>query len=201
LLSVTRTGIAGLVVAADGGGPLIWPTTVDNIQIYNKAITTQIFALNTSNGNLTAQTGNFVVGTSGKGIDFSATPGTGTSELLDDYEIGTWTPADNSGAGLTFTGVTATYTKVGRIVSAQMYLTYPSTASTASASITGLPYTSASGSGWSAGSVFTDAVSGKFAVVSQSSTNISFFNTADNSAATNVLFTGRFVILNFTYFV
>ena len=152
---------------------------------------------------VTATTGNFVVGSSGQGVDFSATshPAGMTSELLDDYEIGTWTPADNSGAGLTFTGVTATYTKIGRLVSAQMYLTYPSTASIASASITGLPYTSASGRGWSAGAVFTDAASGKFAVVSQSSTNISFFNTADNSAATNVLFTGRFVILNFTYFV
>jgi hypothetical protein len=29
---------------------------------------------------------------SGKGIDFSATSGTGTSELFDDYEEGTWTP-------------------------------------------------------------------------------------------------------------
>ena len=28
----------------------------------------------------------------GKGIDFSATPGTGTSELLNDYEEGTWSP-------------------------------------------------------------------------------------------------------------
>ena len=119
---------------------------------------------------------NVVIATSGKGIDFSATSGTGTSELLDDYEIGTWTPADNSGAGLTFTGVTATYTKVGRIVSAQLYLTYPSTADINQAKITGLPYTSASGSGWSAGSVFTDSVSGKYAVVSQSSTNLSFFN-------------------------
>ena len=36
---------------------------------------------------------NIVIGTSGKGIDFSATSGTGTSELLDDYEEGTYTPA------------------------------------------------------------------------------------------------------------
>jgi hypothetical protein len=37
-------------------------------------------------GDQTLSTGNLVIGTSGKGIDFSATPGTGTSELLDDYE-------------------------------------------------------------------------------------------------------------------
>jgi hypothetical protein len=54
---------------------------------------------------------------SGKGIDFSATAGAGTSELLDDYEEGTWTP--NQGAGLTVTGAfssTGLYTKVGRVV-------------------------------------------------------------------------------------
>lgn len=36
-------------------------------------------------------TGNLVMN-SGNGIDFSATAGTGTSELFDDYEEGTWTP-------------------------------------------------------------------------------------------------------------
>lgn len=61
--------------------------------------------------------GNLVIGTSGKGIDFSATAGTGTSELLADYEEGTWTP--NQGAGLTLVGAfssSGTYTKVGRNV-------------------------------------------------------------------------------------
>jgi hypothetical protein len=60
---------------------------------------------------------NIVIGTSGKGIDFSATAGTGTSELLADYEEGTWTP--NQGSGLTVTGTfqsAGVYTKVGRIV-------------------------------------------------------------------------------------
>jgi hypothetical protein len=66
---------------------------------------------------VTASTGNFVVGTSGQGIDFSATPGTGTSELLDDYEEGTWTAADATGAGVTITNnATAKYTKIGRLV-------------------------------------------------------------------------------------
>ena len=66
---------------------------------------------------VTASTGNFVVGTSGQGVDFSATPGTGTSELLADYEEGTWTPTQ--GAGLTVVGTfssAGTYTKVGRQV-------------------------------------------------------------------------------------
>jgi hypothetical protein len=45
-------------------------------------------------GDITANTGNLVIGTAGKGIDFSAnTHAAGmTSELLNDYEEGTWTP-------------------------------------------------------------------------------------------------------------
>jgi len=71
-----------------------------------------------SGTDLTLGNGNLVIGTSGKGIDFSATPGTGTSELLADYEEGTWTPTQGSG----ISGVTGTftasgnYTKVGRLV-------------------------------------------------------------------------------------
>ena len=65
---------------------------------------------------LTLTTGNLIVA-NGQGVDFSATPSTGTSELLADYEEGTWTP--NQGSGLTVVGTfssSGTYTKVGRIV-------------------------------------------------------------------------------------
>ena len=72
---------------------------------------------------LEVQHGNLVIGTSGKGIDFSATgDGSGSmgSELLDDYEEGTWTPVfrDNSsvGSALTTTNNSSTYTKIGRMV-------------------------------------------------------------------------------------
>jgi hypothetical protein len=67
-------------------------------------------------GDVTLSTGNLVIGTSGKGIDFSSTPGTGTSELLADYEEGTWTPAFTS---LTVVGAASfegSYTKVGRLL-------------------------------------------------------------------------------------
>ena len=68
-------------------------------------------------GNIRIDNGNLVIGTDGKGIDFSATPGTGTSELLADYEEGTWTPAivmdSGTSTGGTFSGL---YTKIGRQV-------------------------------------------------------------------------------------
>ena len=61
----------------------------------------------------------------GKGIDFSATAGTGTSELFDDYEEGTWTPTlYGSGGGSATIGTInlATYTKVGNTVHLVAYL-------------------------------------------------------------------------------
>ena len=66
---------------------------------------------------------------SGKGIDFSATSDAGgmTSELLDDYEEGTWTPdlrvADYLGNANQFTYSTRTgvYTKIGREVHINAY--------------------------------------------------------------------------------
>jgi hypothetical protein len=81
--------------------------------------------------------GNLVIATSGQGIDFSATPGTGTSELLADYEEGTWTPGN--GTNSTVNSVSsAFYTKVGRIVNAYAYFNVTTTS--ASITITGLPF-------------------------------------------------------------
>lgn len=76
------------------------------------------FKLSASTGDATIKSGNLVIGTSGKGIDFSTTSGTGTSELLSDYEEGTWTPTLASATGtLTTVGAaTGYYTKVGRLV-------------------------------------------------------------------------------------
>lgn len=94
---------------------------------------------------MTLSTGNLVV-SNGKGIDFSATPGTGTSELLADYEEGTFTPGLTVASGSLTYAVQGTpkYTKVGRLVNAGGYINVsvanlPSGALT----ITGLPYSSA----------------------------------------------------------
>ena len=73
-------------------------------------------------GNVNITNGNLVMGTSGKGIDFSATSngsGTTSSELLNDYEEGTWSPTiRGSGTAGTYELATdyTTYTKIGRQV-------------------------------------------------------------------------------------
>ena len=67
--------------------------------------------------------------------------GTGSANELHDYEEGTWTPSDGSGASVSFTNDdTATYTKIGRLVHVQFSLTYGSTSNTNSAAIGSLPF-------------------------------------------------------------
>jgi hypothetical protein len=90
--------------------------------------------------------GNLKISTAAKGIDFSANtnaPGM-TSEVLNWYEQGTWTPSDGSGAGLGLTVANATYTRIGRLVTANFAITYPATADATDARIDGLPFTSSS---------------------------------------------------------
>jgi hypothetical protein len=117
----------------------------------NPVTFTQVMVLNNA-GALSLSSDNLSFGTSGKGIDFSATPGTGTSELLNDYEEGTWTPviAGSSTAGTyTYSSVQAgQYTKVGRMVTAtcSLYSIGVTSAGTGGLIITGLPFTASSNS-------------------------------------------------------
>lgn len=77
-------------------------------------------------------------------IKFPATQNASAdANTLDDYEEGTWTPTDASGAGLTFTTPAGAYEKIGRQFRASFSLTYPATASGASALIGGMPFTTA----------------------------------------------------------
>lgn len=105
----TLTASNSLTLAGTDATTMTFPTT--------SATVARTDAANSFTGDQTLTTGNLIIGTSGKGIDFSATPGTGTSELFDDYEEGTWTPtiAPASGAITSYTS-SGTYTKIGRQV-------------------------------------------------------------------------------------
>ena len=117
----------------------------------------------TVTGAVTVAAGNLVIGTDGNGIDFSATAGTGTSELLNDYEEGTWDAAFVSGGG-TVTINTASnrcrYTKIGRFVTVNGFLSVTSVSSpTGPLLITGLPFpipAGTEGDAASAVSIFAD---------------------------------------------
>ena len=72
-------------------------------------------------GDLTITSGNLVV-SSGNGIDFSATGDAGgmTSELLDNYEEGTWTPSWNATTNSGTWAADGNYTKIGRQVTIEV---------------------------------------------------------------------------------
>lgn len=101
-------------------------------------------------GNLTVTTGNLVVGTSGKGIDFSAAgnaPGM-TGELLDDFEKGGCTltlTLGGASVGVTYDSRTGYYTKIGDLVTVGAYFAVSNKGtSTGAALVEGLPFVSAS---------------------------------------------------------
>jgi hypothetical protein len=146
---------------------------------------------------VTASTGSFVVGTSGQGVDFSATPGTGTSELLSDYEEGTWTPTDASGAGLSLTVTQATYTKVGRQVTAQLYVTYPTTADVSGAAIS-LPFAPTLGLFQATSVNYTNSTA-TLAAINASNVYMNLY--AGVSALANAGLSGKFLIFTIVYFV
>jgi len=110
--------------------------------------------------NVTVFSGNLIIGTSGKGIDFSATPGTGTSELLADYEEGTFTPTlvgTTTDPTVTYGLQRGTYTKVGRMVSVTVFMSWSAfSGGSGNVAFGNLPFTveSSVGAG-SAGSVAT----------------------------------------------
>lgn len=94
-------------------------------------------------------TGNIVMN-NGKGIDFSATAnssGTMTSELLNDYEEGTWTPSIDSSGGGAATGLTSSgsYTKIGNRVFVEGTATWTGHTGSGNFRVGGLPFTVASG--------------------------------------------------------
>ena len=117
--------------------------TVTNIINASQIATPITFA-----GDVTLSTGNLVIGTAGKGIDFTATgqPAGMTSELLADYEEGTWTP--NQGAGLTVVGAFSSlgnYTRIGRLVTVNFSLSGATSIAAVAGSImtSNLPFTHA----------------------------------------------------------
>ncbi len=113
----------------------------DNL-VFSAGGGTEGFRLNTS--------GNIVIKTAAKGIDFSANTGAAgeTSSLLNWYEEGTWTPqvyyqnATDQGNATDVTQV-GHYTRVGNVVVANCYLTWTITGSPANdnVGIKNLPFT------------------------------------------------------------
>jgi hypothetical protein len=142
-VAISPTG-TGTVAISPAGALTINPTAASTINNTSIGATTASTGRFTS---VTATTGNVVIGTSGQGIDFAATPGTGTSELLADYEEGTFDPRFSFASGgdtFSYNGRVGAYTKVGRLVTLNIYLgTSAKGAGTGALSLTNLPFAAA----------------------------------------------------------
>ena len=100
----------------------------------------------TAAGNVNITTGNVVMATSGKGIDFSAVTGgtgTATANVLNDYEEGTFTPtvlgSTTAGVGV-YTSQIGRYTKVGNLVTINVYMDWTAHTGTGNLIFGGLPF-------------------------------------------------------------
>ena len=137
--AVGYTAGEGLILTGQG--------STNDITIKNDA-DADVITIATGGTDVEISTGNLVIGTSGKGIDFSATAdATGmASELLDDYEEGylTATLSGNTSGNFVMDSATLAYTKVGRVVHLQGFISTLSDSSTSGQITMNLPFTTAS---------------------------------------------------------
>ena len=131
--TVTATGLTvntdanSSVVIKDVGTNAIAMYAAAGDELYLGGNNTYSLRLKTD-GNVAMDNGGNLSFSAGHGIDFSANANAGgcSSELLDDYEEGTWTPVikavGTGGNNASYTLHGPTYTKVGRLVNVQVYI-------------------------------------------------------------------------------
>jgi len=148
---IDASRITGVLPVANGGtnASTASITSFNNITGFTASGTTGTTSTNlvfattpTLVDDVTLSTGNLVIGTAGKGIDFSATSGTGTSELFADYEEGTHTTTANTNTTLDNSYRAFKYTKVGNVVTVVGLLQITGSSGTNTLTFT-LPFTAA----------------------------------------------------------
>jgi hypothetical protein len=116
-----------------------------------------------ASGNLIISVGNITQGTAAKGINFTAnTPASGmTSQLLNWYEEGTWTPTLGGTSSLTVSS--ATYVRVGKLVHIETTFTVTLLGTGSTYIITGAPFNPANS---------TAMIVGYFAFISSAASSL-----------------------------
>jgi len=175
---------AAVTISPTGTGTVtINPATASTINNMSIGATTALAGRFTD---VTLTTGNLVVA-NGQGVDFSATPGTGTSELFADYEEGTWTPI--VGGNATYTSQYGTYTKIGRLVTLQFFIHINVLGTGSATQLSGFPY--------NAGSVGFGQ-SGSISLWGNIATSVVWLGCYINSSAAVMNFTGNGIIASGT---
>jgi hypothetical protein len=170
------TGVQYIYNTADGVWKTnVWPTNTNYLQLTGGTLTgdlalgtndlsaqditsttlTTTGGLTVGNG-LTVSDGNIVMA-AGHGIDFSADANAAgmTSELLDDYEEGTWTPTVDHGTIKLDDAERFTYVRIGNQVTiAGLFYEFSNVTNSAQINIGGLPFARANNYIQCVGSVF-----------------------------------------------
>jgi hypothetical protein len=168
---------------------------LENIIVENLTVSTGI------QNDMALSTGNLVIGTAGKGIDFSADSNAAgmTSELLDDYEEGTFTPTVTSSSG-TLTSVTVgvcDYTKIGRQVTVNMQITITNAGTGSGTLVATLPFTNGASVGNGTGR--ENALTGSQLQISVAATGTSASILKPDN--TTIIATNAAIRATLTYFV
>jgi hypothetical protein len=162
----TGTGYSAVVYSANAYPMVFFTNATERARI-------------TASGDVNISTGNVVMGTSGKGIDFSAVTGgtgTATANVLNDYEEGTFTPT--IGGTATYTAQTGTYTKVGRLVTASFDITILLRGTGDSFAVSGLPFAASANVGAAvAVSYFSGLATSSASIYGYVNTSAMAFNT------------------------
>jgi hypothetical protein len=163
-------------------------------------------AANSFTADQTLSTGNLIQGTAAKGVNFTAnTPAAGmTSQLLNWYEEGTWTPS--LGGTATYNGRQGFYTRIGRTIFITLDIDVNTIGTGATSRITNLPFTPGCNTSGSVG-FFTNAANnvvwgGTYVVGSDASLYFTG-NTASGAASStwNIFGNGTRVIASISYIV
>ena len=148
-----------------------------------------------SSGNLAA--------TGAYGIDFGQAPDSAagaTGSVLNDYEEGTATISDSSGAGLTYTGAACNYIKIGSQVTAWVKLTYPTTSNGNNSAIGGFPFAfGANDIDRVGGSLSFTTLNSALTVLPDNSTSLVRLRKLDGGTYTNAELSGKQVWFSVTY--
>jgi len=133
---------------------------------------------------------------------------TGTGGQIADSGIaaptsGSWTPADASGASLTFSAVSVAYSQVGNMVFVYGTLTFPVTVSGAACAFSGLPVTipNQNYAGTTSGNLSTSGAvpSAAAPVLFQNTKNFGIAYTVGSERLANFRLSGQTVTFSFSY--
>jgi hypothetical protein len=175
-------------------------STSGSVTLSSPAVSgTTTLTLPTTSGTVIAKDTNGIV--SVNGVQFPATQSASAdANCLDDYEEGTWTPTDTSGANLTFSAASGKYVKIGNTVICFGRVIYPSTVNASATSVGGLPFSVPNDTLYRSGANgYNNNGLSLYPIATINTSNCTFLLMSTGGSITNAQATGMTVHFTITY--